>query len=62
MKRREGESLEAWLRSSRFYSLKDSWYFSTREGVEFGPFSSQNEATEELKVFIHDLNNTRKAS
>jgi len=56
MKKRDGENLQSWLRSSRFYNLKGSWYFSTREGVDFGPFQSQDEATQELKTFIGDHN------
>ena len=62
MQKREGENFQAWLRSSRFYSLKNNWYFSTREGIEHGPFKSRAEATEELHSFIHEmLNGSKKA-
>lgn len=52
MKAREGENRESWFRCNRFYNLKGKWYFSTREGVDFGPFESKDEAISELDSFI----------
>lgn len=52
---RTGEQDQAWFRANRFYRLKDNWYFSTREGVDFGPFTTKEEAEEELKDFIGEL-------
>lgn len=52
MKKREGDNIENWLRSSRFYSLKGGWYFSTREGVDFGPFPSRDAALKEFEDFV----------
>jgi hypothetical protein len=54
MKAREGENRESWFRCNRFYNLKGKWFFSTREGVDFGPFESKNEAESELQLFIND--------
>lgn len=62
MKKRNGENLQAWLRCSRFYSLKGNWYFSTREGVEYGPFKTREEAAEELRSFIQDILNHKNNS
>lgn len=52
IKKREGEELQSWLRSSRFYSLDGGWYFTTREGIDFGPFPDRNEARKELENYI----------
>lgn len=52
MKAREGENRESWFRCNRFYNLKGKWFFSTREGVDFGPFDSKADAEQELQGFI----------
>lgn len=52
MKAREGENRESWFRCNRYYNLKGKWFFSTREGVDFGPFDTQQEAETELQDFI----------
>jgi hypothetical protein len=52
MKAREGENRESWFRCNRYYNLKGQWFFSTREGVDFGPFETQKEAAEALQAFI----------
>lgn len=52
MKKRQGENAQAWFRSNRFYNVKGNWYFSTREGVDFGPFDNQQEASDALKHYI----------
>lgn len=52
MKSREGENRDSWFRCNRFYNLKGKWFFSTREGVDFGPFETRAEAEKELQSFI----------
>jgi hypothetical protein len=52
MKTRNGENMNSWLRCNRFYNLKGQWFFSTREGIDFGPFATQDEAKTELQQFI----------
>lgn len=52
MKQRQGEITNNWLRSNRFYNVKGQWFFSTREGIDFGPFESQIEAAKALQNFI----------
>jgi hypothetical protein len=49
---RKGEDSHPPLRSSRIFSMESVWYFSTREGVDVGPFNSQYEANSNLKNFI----------
>lgn len=42
-------------RNDRFFCKDDYWYYTTREGVDIGPFDSMNEAmkgAEELIKFI----------
>lgn len=52
MKKRQGENEQAWFRSNRFYNVKGAWYFTTREGVDHGPFDSQQEAMEALQQYM----------
>ena len=53
---REGETEKSWLRCNRFYILKDQWYFSTREGLDHGPFANKEEAQEKLGLYLLDQN------
>ncbi len=53
MNKRNNENKSgAWFRDNRFYRLMDNWYFTTREGIDFGPFVSQNEAENQLLSYI----------
>ena len=47
-----------WLRNNRFYRMLDNWYFTTREGIDFGPFDSQNEAENQLRSYISNQQKT----
>ncbi len=40
LRHRKGESGEIPYRSGRFFSADGSWYFSTREGNNVGPFET----------------------
>lgn len=40
------------LRTDRFFAVNSSWYFSTREGANIGPFESKTEAQAGLTEFI----------
>jgi hypothetical protein len=37
------------------YSLRDLWYFKTREGDEIGPFRYRSEAESNLDRFMQQL-------
>jgi hypothetical protein len=50
--REEETPIENWLRCNRFYSIKGEWFFSTREGIDHGPFPSREEAMAELQKII----------
>ncbi|WP_369602885.1 DUF6316 family protein [Hahella sp. SMD15-11] len=49
---REGEEGPVPFRSDRFFCVAGKWHFTTREGVEIGPFSSRERAQEGLKAYI----------
>lgn len=52
---RSGETGNIPERQDRFFQKDDYWYYTTREGVDIGPFDSFDEAVksaEELIEFI----------
>lgn len=53
-------------RGSLFQRHFDGYYFSTREGMEFGPYSSLEQAQQARELFVHavsgDLNALKSAS
>jgi len=49
---RKGEVGKLPPRSSRIFHMDNLWYFNTREGVDIGPFHSQNEAFSSLQDFL----------
>jgi len=56
MRIRSGESVRPWFRSERYYHTGEGWWFMTREKDELGPFGSQNEAENELVLYIQQVN------
>ena len=51
---RAGEHDVSVIRSNRFYSTGNSWYFSTREGTNEGPFASRILAHDAIQEYIRD--------
>ena len=49
---RTGEHCAIPTRSKRFFKKGDYWYYSTREGVDIGPFDSMHEAEIGASEFI----------
>ena len=41
---RAGEAQKQWYRSNRFFQVDGVWFFSTREGLDVGPFDSEKDA------------------
>lgn len=39
-------------RESRFSRINGYWYYSTREGIDIGPFDSKHEAQAGVSAFI----------
>jgi len=56
MRIRSGEAVRPWFRSERYYHTGEGWWFMTREKDELGPFGSQNEAENELVLYIQQVN------
>jgi hypothetical protein len=54
MTSRKGEPSKGWFRSDRFYRADGQWYFTTREMIEKGPFSSRQDAEGELLLFMRN--------
>ncbi len=49
---RSGEQGNHPDRSRRFFKKADYWYYSTREGVDIGPFDTLSEAETGVSDFI----------
>ncbi len=41
---RRGEQAKIWFRSGRLFKVSGVWFFTTRENINIGPFSSELEA------------------
>ncbi|BFM08534.1 DUF6316 family protein [Halioxenophilus aromaticivorans] len=52
---REGEQERAWYRSDRFFKVNGEWYFSTREKIDVGPFTSRENASQGLSLFVENM-------
>lgn len=51
---RQGENEEFRKRSARLHNIGDAWYFTTRGGVEHGPFRSREAAEEALRHYVQE--------
>lgn len=52
---RKGEESKTFFRSERFYKIDGRYYFSTREGVEVGPYETKVDAEAGLDRFIDSI-------
>ena len=50
--KRRGEQGDPPYRSNRLYRANGQWFFDTREGTQFGPFRTPEEARKVLAFFI----------
>lgn len=55
MRTRRNEPERVFFRSDRFFSGNGQWFFETREGMNYGPFATREEAEEELEKFLREL-------
>ncbi|MCP5180791.1 MAG: hypothetical protein H6993_18155 [Pseudomonadales bacterium] len=46
---RRNEPDHAWFRSQRTFASDGFWYFSTREGIELGPYPSHADADRDAR-------------
>lgn len=52
---RQGEkNVPITFRTNRFFSIATNWYFSTREGIDQGPFISKERAEHALAKLISE--------
>lgn len=52
-KPRNGEAgMPEFTRSGRFYCVNNNWFFKTREGLNYGPYSSKTECRYAYDEFI----------
>ena len=56
MRVRGNDVKKNWYRSERFFHTVDGWWASTRENTELGPFESETEASNELCLYIREVN------
>ncbi|WP_444998104.1 DUF6316 family protein [Aliikangiella sp. IMCC44359] len=54
---RYGETLPEFNRSGRFFCESGNWYFKTREGINYGPYTSKTECKYAYQEFIDIVNN-----
>ena len=52
---RSGEANQPPPRSNRIFNRDSSWYFSTREGKNAGPYDSRGEAEQAVVDFVDFL-------
>ena len=50
---RRGETGPIPFRTGRFVLVDSAWYFTTREGLEHGPFPTRNRAERECQTYIN---------
>lgn len=56
---RTGENTSRqFLRSGRFFQTQGNWFFKTREGIDYGPFTSKTECRYAYNEFL-DLVSTQ---
>ncbi|MEH6616630.1 MAG: DUF6316 family protein [Porticoccus sp.] len=53
--RNQEEGSACYFRSERVYNVNNLWFFSTREGVDIGPFNTKEDAQGELILFIRHV-------
>lgn len=52
---RKGEQgIPVTFRTNRFFSIGTDWYFSTREGIDQGPYQSKKLAQLAIEKFIRE--------
>jgi len=53
LEHRGNEQGEVPFRSSRYFSVGNKWYFSTREGFDSGPYADKDRAMHSLQRFLN---------
>ena len=56
---RRGEAAKNWFRSERFVKVSGVWFFTTREGIDVGPFFSELEAKKHEQQLVAMLKKSK---
>ena len=56
---RGGEDYKRWYRAERFFQVDGVWFFSTREGIDVGPFDSEIDAKKHERRLVSLLIKTK---
>ena len=59
---RKGEESAKPFRSDRFFQVDGAWFFSTREGIDIGPYSTKEDAEREERNLVKLLENAQNAT
>lgn len=51
--KRKNEAGPIPYRTGRFFCVDSNWFFSTREGLEHGPFATREKAQRECQIYIN---------
>ncbi len=52
---RKGESGGIPFRTGRFFTVDSKWFFTAREGINYGPYNSKYDAEVNLEFFINNV-------
>ena len=60
-KHRKGEQGSVPFRSGRYFNIDAQWYFTCRDGIDYGPFNSKDHAETALRQHLgHNPSSDRK--
>jgi hypothetical protein len=61
MKRKNDNKVAlAYFQMDRFVLQNGEWFYTTREGVERGPFANKEDAEDDLSAYVYHLSNMEK--
>lgn len=60
MARPDDPSSARYFQSERFFTSEGQWYFATREGVDFGPFSVRSDGEKALERYLDTQRTMRR--
>lgn len=55
---RKGEEERTWFRAGRIFREGDAWFVATREGIDVGPFESEEQARQNAERLVEILERT----
>lgn len=58
---RSGEAPRFWFRSDRCFASEELWFFSTREGIDVGPYESRDAAARDARRLARLLRRAESA-